>query len=238
MSARPQVLVTGPIGRAEEYVEAADLAEWTGKSLELIATYPRALDLQSLPESLTAICVTSKQALPALKQLPELYRDVPVAAVGRVTAGRVQELGFSSLGEPAKNAKELAAWIERELPSGANLLWPRGSLSDELAVQLRGAGFHVSDPVVYETLPSPESVKARDLSGLDAIFFASPSAVRVFAELPHRAESVGQLSAVAIGSTTREALREADLGFARVLTLSEPTPAEFAILLAGITRPH
>jgi len=238
MSSRPQVLVTGPLGRTDEYCEAAHTAEWKAKSLELIATYPRALDTTSLPECFAAICVTSKQAIAALRKLPASHRSTPVACVGEVTAKLVRELGFSVLGSPAPNAKSLAEFLIGELAAEDELLWPRGSLSDELAVELRASGLRVHDPVVYETLQSPESKRAKDLRGLDAIFFASPSAVTVFGELSHPEEALRSIAAIAIGSTTDAALRESSLEFSRLVTLPKPTAAEFAIQLAGIRGPH
>ena len=238
MTSCPQVLVTGPLGRTDEYIEAARTADWSAKSLELIATYPRSLDASALPESFAAICVTSKQAIAALRKLPLHYRSTPVACVGQVTAGLVGELGFPGLGSPAPNAKSLAQLLARELSAGDELLWLRGSLSDELAVELRSKSFRVHDPVVYETLPSPESTQAKDLRGLDAIFFTSPSAIVVFAELSHSQDALRSIAAIAIGSTTGTALLKSSLQFSQLVTLKNPTAAEFAVQLAGIRSPH
>ncbi len=229
------VLVTGPIGRTDEYAEAARIAEWSANCLELIAVYPRSLKLSDESEAFDVICITSKHAEAALRKLPEGLRSAPVAVVGVATSALVERAGFAPYGEPARNAKDLSESLKSEFPSGARVLWLRGSLSDELAQNLRESGFEVSDPIVYETLSSPESERPIRLRGTDAILFTSPSAVQVFARFQSQTAELSSTIAVAIGTTTADALREAALGFSEIAVMKEPTPAEFAAQLTRIS---
>jgi len=137
-----------------------------------------------------------------------------VAAVGAATAGRLRERGWSASvvgGDGAESLVEAVA-DTRDL-TGSSVLFPAASRArDTLSSGLAAHGARVERVEVYRTVLSPpdtDMVRADLDGGVDAVTFASPSAVRALES------SVGELRgalqtrpAVAIGPTTARALRE------------------------------
>ncbi len=226
MSRRRRVLVTGPIGRAEAYADAARAAGFDALVCELLVIRPRALDGAVLPATVDLVCATSKHALHALANVPR----VPAAAVGEETAERLRELGFALALPAARDAAELALALAAHLGSHrppATVFWPRGALSDALARDLRARGIAVVDPIVYETVAVPDVV----LPEVELVFLASPSAVRAFAALAPGGTGAGAPIGIAVGATTTAAMRGADARFAAILTLERPAPDALARVL-------
>jgi uroporphyrinogen-III synthase len=241
---RPRVLVTGPVDAIAEYVEAARGAGWDGIAMPLLRIEPRRPDLARLrtidPEW---ICITSASALAFLEAafaaLPAL-RARPCAVVGERTAARLRELGATPAFDPASDASDLAGALLARAAKGARVLWPRGSLSDELARRLREGGLEVDDPIAYATISIEDDTIAPDT---EAIFLASPSAVRAWHQRPatpsaHRQVAIApqrRQVAIAIGPTTFDALlQETESRFFDTISLPRPTPEAFAIVLAHI----
>jgi uroporphyrinogen-III synthase len=214
-----RLVVTGPIGRAEEYAAAARDAGWEATVRELLEIRPRELAPGEVPAEVGIVCVTSKHAIAALPPV-----NAPVAVVGEGTASRLRERGLSIAVGPARSASELASEIAARFPAGTSVLWPRGSLSDDLARDLRGRGFEVADPVAYETL-----VTDAELPEADAVFLASPSAVCAAAE-----RGRGFALAIAIGATTASELATRGDALGEVHVLDSPTPDSLAACLRGL----
>lgn len=219
MSSDPTVLLTGPVEHLPEWAAAVRAADWEPIEWPLVLIVPRDVDLVETIDGLPdRLAITSQSALPALERaarnLPELL-TVPLGVVGARTAETAERAGFKLAPDPAENAKELALAMVAASPAGSRVLWPRGSLAHEFGEQLEEAGLEVSGPVVYETElvdhegPPPPT---------RAVFFASPSAVRAFAQ----GEGWATLErAVAIGDTTLAALVEH--GAESASALAEPT---------------
>jgi uroporphyrinogen III methyltransferase/synthase len=139
-----------------------------------------------------------------------------VHCVGPRTAEAARAAGLAVEALPARrDAEGLAAAIaERAAPAGLRFLLPRAEEGREiLPERLRAAGAKVDAVAVYRTAPAPvdgPALCARLAAGeIGALTFASPSAVRRFAELldaPARRALAGCLVA-AIGPVTAEALR-------------------------------
>lgn len=228
-----RVLVTGPVERIGEWCRAARAAGWEAVEFPLLDVVPRDVDPRDVlgdAPKFDWICVTSANALPfverALAQYPSLA-DAAFACVGETTSSRLSELGHSTAFDPGRSAQQLAALVAARARTGARVLWPRGDRTNELAVELRAQNLEVVDPVVYSTVlrahvePPP----------FDAVFFASPSAVRAWQELHAHAPSA-RATAIAIGPTTLSALHaETDLGFFDNLSLPEPEPDTFGFVL-------
>ncbi len=219
------VLVTGPVHGLDEYADAAKAAGWNAIARPLVQVERIEADLQFDSDcAFERILITSRNAVAPLDQLATTHlelREIPCSVVGTRTARALIESGFALEGEPATDAHELAERLLKELPSESTLLWPRGSISDQLAVQLRAKGHRVLDPVVYTTVDEPDPAPVPDA---DAIFFASPSAVRAWRRLPHTHETMRKI-AIAIGNTTRTELEtETDEPFSDILVLDHPTP--------------
>jgi uroporphyrinogen-III synthase len=175
-----RVLVTGPLESSADYADAARRAGWEAFEWPLLRIVPHRHDVAALlAQRFDWICVTSSSALAFLGDLcraGSTLRSVPCAIVGERSGRRARELGFA-IDLVAASAAELCDELARRAPGGARVLWPRGHLSDELADELRRCSFSVDDPVVYATLQLERSSAP---PATDAIFFASPSAVRAW----------------------------------------------------------
>jgi uroporphyrinogen-III synthase len=230
------VIVTGPVEHLADYARAARSAGWEAVEFPVLSTEPRRFDPSAIRGGqFDWVCVTSASALSWLEEacaaLPDL-RGARCAAVGKRTAERAAALGLDLALPPAADSGELAASI-RAAESGGRILWPRGSLSDELARSLREAGFEVEDPIAYTTRPRAPS---DPLPAGSAVFFASPSAVRAWHERDGEPDvEPGRRLAIAIGRTTFDAvLQETPARFFDTISLPQPTPEAFGVVLAHL----
>jgi uroporphyrinogen-III synthase len=233
-----RVIVTGPVESASEYAAAARAAGWSAIEYPLVRVVAHRHDVSDIVKrEFQWICITSSNALAYLADLQRCsppLRNVPCAVVGERSAERTRALGLRTV-LVASSSEDLAIEIAALTPAGALALWPRGHLSDELAERLRAGGIDVVDPVVYATLPLELDAEAPEAS---AVFFASPSAVRIWHEHERAPASRGERHAerrriaIAIGRTTLDALMsEAEMSFSDAVALPEPTPAAFEIVL-------
>lgn len=230
MSAR--VLITGPIEGAGDYARAAEEAGWVAIELPILAIEPARVDVHRYArERYDWICVTSSSVLDFLAEMSSAAPEItgtPCAVVGARSSERVRALGYTIGLPPAVDAGALADALSALMPSGARVLWPRGALSDDLARRLRERGFDVVDPVVYTTRTLASRARA---PAAEAVFFASPSAVRAWFSA-EGTEAGGARTAITIGRTTFDALlAETEAGFFDTISLPEPTPEAFALVL-------
>ena len=227
MSDSWHVLVTGPVAGLEAWVAAAGEAGWRATSFPLVeisATDAGALDAGApVPDW---IAVTSANALPALAQSvlahPEL-REVPLCCVGEASARRAAELGLPEARVPAPGAQDaegLAATLIAHAAPGARVLWPRGDRAALLGELLAAAGLIVDAPAVYRTVLVELDQEPPEA---DAVFFASPSAVRAW----RAEERAAAPAAIAIGWTTYDVLDLVAHRFSMVLPLATPSIASF-----------
>jgi uroporphyrinogen-III synthase len=227
------VLLTGPVQSIESWADAAREAGWDPIVRPLVRTLSIEVDLAPLlAEPLAWLALTSSAALRALEadgRALEHARSLRTAVVGAATAERARSLGLALALEPAPRASELAREMLARAERGALVLWPRGSLSDELARLLREGGLRVLDPIVYRT---EECASTKPLPEADAVLLASPSGVRAYAASP-RAGALPK-TALALGPTTRAALEAARLGFGTTHVLDEPDASAFTRLLARL----
>jgi len=230
-----RVLVTGPAGRLEEYARAAQEAGWEAIEHPLLAIEPNAFDPSQIADGrFDWICVTSSNALEylgsALAALPDL-RATPCAVVGERTAESARGIGLDVVLAPARDAAALAEALRSKARSGQRVLWPRGSQSDDLARDLRQGGLEVCDPIAYASRAvAPDASRAPRAA--DAVFFASPSAVRAWHDLGGAGE---RRVAIAIGATTFHALLlETEPRFFDTISLPQPTPEALSFVLAHL----
>ena len=230
-----RVLVTGPAGRLEEYARAASEAGWEALEHPLLAIEPAEFEAAQVEgEPFDWICVTSSSALDylrsALASLPAL-RATPCAAVGERTAQGARAIGLDVVLEPARDSAALAEALRSRARSGQRVLWPRGDQSDELARDLRRSGLEVADPIAYASRALPPDAN-RAPPAADAVFFASPSAVRAWHELGGAGE---RRIGIAIGATTFDALlQETEPRFFDTISLPQPTPEALGFVLAHL----
>lgn len=166
-----------------------------------------------------------------------------LAAVGPATAARLA----AGLRPPdlvaAEASGEGLARALAERVRGRRVLLPRPAEGrPELLDGLAGAGAEVLAVEAYRTLPVPAE-RLRPLAGwvergeVDAVAFASPSAVRAVAEaLGREAPLLGRALLAAIGPTTAAALRQA--GLPGGIVAGRPTGAELADAIAAALGPR
>jgi uroporphyrinogen III methyltransferase / synthase len=158
---------------------------------------------------------------PRVAAIGPTTRDAAIRAgwdVERVTAGIRSGAEFAS--KMARRAK------------GKKILLPHSDLAAPgIAEQLREAGAIVTSVVAYRTCV-PKSLEATQIDrvvreGADVIVFASPSALRNFAQIVGREafERFGEQSAfAAIGPTTARSIRDASVPLA--MEAAKPNPYE------------
>jgi uroporphyrinogen-III synthase/uroporphyrinogen III methyltransferase/synthase len=150
-----------------------------------------------------------------------------IAAVGKVTAERLKErLRAPDLVPESATGASLAAAMAPHM-RGRRVLVPRAAEGrPELVDGLVEAGADVTAVPCYRTVPASAAAVAplgeAILDGaVDAISFASPSAVRsIVAGLGARAALLDRCALAAIGPTTAAALQEAGLRVTVVPTIS------------------
>lgn len=230
---RRRLLLTGPIAQLERYEEAVRSVGWEPLPFPLLSVQELDVDpsegLDRLPDW---ICVTSRNAIPALARAQRLL-DVPCATIGRTTASLLRELGFRVELEGATSAEDLADRLVPLLEPGELVMWPRGRLATELASRLRELGIGVTAPVVYETTSRPLEAPIPDF---DAAFFASPSAVEAYLEHAEPGADMRRV-AIGIGPTTWGALDQRAGRFGRNLVLERPDAEALADELARLLPP-
>jgi uroporphyrinogen-III synthase len=159
------------------------------------------------------IAFTSANAVTALVERADAI-DVPrdafrgrrLAAVGRATAAAVR----AALGEPTiVAATHTAESLAREIPDvdGRRVLFPHGDLAaDALPAGLAQRGAFVDAVVVYRTVPGDgvAALAAAIRAGtVDAVLFASASAVRFVAEALAEASAHGERTSGEMEAATR-----------------------------------
>ncbi|HEU5358098.1 MAG TPA: uroporphyrinogen-III synthase [Gemmatimonadales bacterium] len=155
---------------------------------------------------------------------PGALDDVTIAAVGDATATALREQGVTPTAQPARaTGADLAAALGAV--AGRRILLPRSDLArSDLPEALRRAGAEVVDVVAYHTLPDQAGGGlARVLleRPVDAIAFASPSAVDIAIDALERAGSSGlggdaAPAIVAIGPVTARQVETRGLKVAAV----------------------
>lgn len=161
-------------------------------------------------ESFDWLVFTSARGVEAFaEQSAAAPRTGRIAVVGPSTARAVHAIGWSTDVIGSGGAEELAARLARSTDlEGARVLFPAASGARATLEQaLRAAGATVERVEAYHTRRTPPDAASvrRDLSeGVDAVAFASPSAVRSLARSLHDdwPGALSRCAVVAIGPTT------------------------------------
>ena len=142
--------------------------------------------------------------------MPGKVKVAAVACVGDATAQEARRAGYNvdllPTHQHIKGMIEAFAALDKRI---GRVLYPRSELAPRTLVEgLRALGFSVDDPVAYRTLPDTDGIKALSQQmGLQAIVFASPSAVR--GGVKALGERLKEMRIYSIGPTTSHAVREA-----------------------------
>jgi len=176
------------------------------------------------------VVVTSARAVLPLGSREGVPEAVRVGAVGAATAAALREAGWRVDVSGDGDAADLAEAMNRahELV-GARVLFPAASLAGSVLEEaLTQMGARVERVEAYRTLlapPGPARVTADLAAGVDAVAFASPSAVASLMEALGRAwpEALSGVAVAAIGPSTERALIESGLEAGRVTTADPPS---------------
>jgi uroporphyrinogen-III synthase len=174
---------------------------------------------------------TSVRSVRALVELePPPPQTARVAAVGPATARALHDARWrvDVVGDGGAAAL-IRRMAERFQLAGSRMLFPAGSMAeDTLETELRSRGASVERVEAYRMFPRvPDVVRVRsDLrEGVDVVTFASPSAVRAFAEVlgPDWPRALSGACVVAMGTSTSAEL--ARTGVEEVVVAPEATMA-------------
>jgi uroporphyrinogen-III synthase len=210
-----RVVVTRPRARAAALCEALDRRGAVVIEFPVIATVALAggeLDaaLQALAryDWIAFTSAAAVEAVAARRAALGVAFDVPVAAVGPATRDAALAAGIAVQAMPRTfRGAELAGAMGPL--AGRRVLLPASTIArPETAAALRAAGARVDEVFAYQTCPvaPPPAAFAALAAGVDAITFASPSAVAAF----HHAAGLAPLRGAAIaciGPTTSDAVR-------------------------------
>jgi len=182
-----------------------------------------------LPEQISALILTSAQAIPAL---PARLHHVPVFCVGDATAGKCRAAGFARVESAAGDARDLFRLITaRHLP-GLHVLAVGERHGLLLARQLREAGISVIRRKVYTARPlralPPPAWAALEAAHMDAALFYSAESARSFVRLSP--PNTGQVVACALSEAVAVPLR--GLPWSGIRVALAPSEADLMALLA------
>ena len=221
------VLVTRPAGRADELVWQLETRGYRAVAVPMVTTRPLPVDWPDL-YAYDWIVVTSAAAVDAM---PSVRTRARWAAVGEASASALRSRGAEPDFVPATTS---GAALGSTLPDprGAKVLFVRGTLADPvLGATLRVRGALVDEVTCYESIEGPSSseaaLRAAIEEGLDAVIFASGSAVRGYVRLGGTLD----LPAVTIGPRTTAAARAAGFNF-----VFEAARQDVAELVAAVER--
>lgn len=175
------------------------------------------------------VVVTSARAVEPLGLGDDVPKRVRVAAVGAATASvlrgrrwRVDVTGTSDARALIEAVSDGAAL------DGARVLFPAGSLAgDTIEEEMTALGACVDRVEAYRTVARPpecRSVRADLGRGVDAVAFASPSAVRALVETlsPEWPGALGRAGVAAIGPSTTRSLADSGVDPGRIVTAVPP----------------
>jgi uroporphyrinogen-III synthase len=142
-------------------------------------------------DGVQALIATSKNGVRALARSPAAAagRLTPLFTVGPGTASTAKALGFEAVIAGPRNARDLVALIAlgAEVNGGPLVHLAGDTLAFDVAGELRRLGFHVLEPVVYNTVVATrfsDAVAGRLRAGtIDGVLLLSPRTARVYVGL-------------------------------------------------------
>jgi uroporphyrinogen-III synthase len=231
-----RALVTRPRAEAESLAGALAARGIEALVEPLLEIHYRSEPAPDLAE-IQAILCTSANGVRALARLTD-ERAVPLFAVGEASAARARDEGFARVESAGGSLADLAGLAHDRLhPAEGRLLHVAGSdVAGDLAGMLRGMGFAVDRPVLYEARPaaglSGACVRALAAGIVDFALFFSPRTALIFARLAERAGVVAVLdpvTAISISAAADAAL--GPLGFRERHIAERPDQASLLAVL-------
>jgi uroporphyrinogen-III synthase len=221
IEARGAEAIASPVLRIEataDEVPALDAHDW------VVITSPNGV--QHLDERLKA------------EARPDWPSAVSLAVVGPATAAAARSRGWPVDLQPDQATGEALAarFGEIGIGSGTRVLRIRGDRAPRLIEATLGAlGASVVSATLYRTVavsPPPEALAALRTRAVDAVVFASGSAVASLLEATVGLDLPTWLPAACLGPVTADAAR--DVGFERVVTAADTTAEALVDALATV----
>lgn len=186
---KPYALITRSLPEASQLV---DTLERLGYECLIEPMFTLKLQRENLAplahaaqKQVQALIFTSRNAVLAVKQLPELFA-IPALCVGDTTAAFAKEMGFRQVTSASGNIHDLEQLICRDCsPKQGRLLYLTGThIAGYLQNDLAAEGFHIERHVLYDTQPIPAlSLKTQEAlrKGQVALaLFYSPRTASIF----------------------------------------------------------
>lgn len=236
-----RVLVTRPVGDGEETarrLRAKGHEAMLAPLLEILLRNGPPLTL----DHVQAVLITSANGASALAARTR-RRDLPILAVGRESARRARDAGFTDVRDADGDATALANLVANELtPSSGTLFHAAGAETrGDLAKTLAARGFTIRSEILYEAvgadaLPA-DSNTALASGNIDAVLLFSPRTARIFREIVENAGLTQQcrgMVAICISEATAQALRP--LAFRAVRVASHPDQDAMLAMVDDVPR--
>lgn len=227
------VLLTRPEAAGDRF--AAELVEAFGDRVHIVTSpliAPRYL-APDLPAGAAGLVLTSETGVEAARRLRGAGATLPARAycVGNRTANAARAAGFDAVSAEG-DADALVAMILAGAAAGPLLHLHGRDTRGDVAGRLTAGGVPTSGHVVYEQVPRPLTVEARELLDGGGIvilpLFSARSAALFAATAPHRAA----LWVAALSPAVAEAV--AGLPVARMVTAKRPDAAAMRDALAQL----
>lgn len=233
---RPVVWIVASAGAAERWAGAFADAGVSGLPLAWgrvrAVGEPSALEARLCAGPWAFVLLTSPNAVSGL--VPGGGSGQSAVCVGAATAAAARAVGFEVSAVGAGTGADLAATLIADRSPG-RVLWLRGrDVVSGAERRLRTAGFEVVSEVTYEVGADDDfAARVRDAPPPAAVAVGSPRGARALdSALGAAAGSVKARPALAVGSTTADALRA--LGFSDVRVPARPDAAELARLACDV----
>lgn len=174
----------------------------------VIKIMPKELSQQDLANltSSTHVIFTSKTAVQILKKQAQNLKDKTILAVGKKTAGLLQDFGFNPLVASNECAEGIIDLL-KEIPlTNPQFFWPHSNLSRDLISSfIKEKGYRFFEAIIYNTVPQTP-LPIPNLNQFEEIIFTSPSTIdgflAIFGTLPPNKKLT------AIGPITEKKLQE------------------------------
>jgi uroporphyrinogen-III synthase len=182
------VLVTRTINQAQELVQTLENQGITTFVEPLFSVEKIEVKTQFTQE-ISAIIITSSNAASGIISL-NLPKTIKIFAVGKKTAQKLSELGFSNIIFPQENsaAALLKLITENHKDKTGLILYLHGSIITlDFEKELKDSGFNVKKLLTYKTHEianfSPQLLKFLQQNNFDHILFFSQNGVKIFFNL-------------------------------------------------------
>jgi len=230
-----RVLVTRPEPGASATASRLREAGYEPVILTLSQTQALRVELSSVPESVSAVAITSANAiLHASSELVEALSGKRCFAVGRKTAIAARDAGFHEVVEGPGEALGLAELVSAELARGTQIAYLAGRVRlPNFERHLASSGHRVTVIETYDTVFVADAALP-DAAGepIDAVLLYSAKAAQAFSLIADGKSGLADARCICLSGRVAESLRHFEKE--RVLVAHEPTEDALLALLVEV----